>query len=627
VRYGPRWERVITRVRDVREHVRVTVDWWFRPEPPDKSRDFGNANIWTFRPDLDTFVREVGQNTLDVRVATTVELRFRVIQLRGDDLSDFLDALHWESKLRPHIEAAAASGQKLGRSLAEGLRRMDESESLMLIRVEERGALGLIGEEFGSGSNFVGLTRNNLDSAKRLATAGGAFGLGKAVLWRTSLLSTVLFNSDIDDDEYPGKDDRLIGRTELSWHSVGDEAYAGPGWFGRLDEGTAVSVWGDAGLAKRLCLERPDSTGTSIVIPGFHDPAVDDEPAPAAIAERLAVGAARNFWPAIESGSLKVVVETATGRSDDMVTSEVVVDPESLEPEFVAAIRTHRENTVVDSLLSEGDVMRVTVPLSIPKKRDGSQDPVEHQATVLVRRATPDANDLGACVYFRGIEMIVEHQNLRAVRVGAIPFHAVVLCGEAADDAPSGTVADEFLRLAEPPAHNTWELTSDLKFIYAQGGGAAIGRFFNAVRAAIRELVGPATEDLSDGPRKLKELFRMHVPVDEITRRPEIGNAAGSVDDDGAWVIEARLRVHQNESGWRGRPVVVFDAESGSGSRVKWSELEGVRNCAVDGDYLVIPAGARDVRFRGVTDPASHPVPAMSSAVSVDFRNVEERGA
>jgi hypothetical protein len=605
----------------------MSVDWWFRPEPPDKSRDFGNANIWTFRPDLDTFVREVGQNTLDVRVATTVELRFRVIQLRGKDLVDFLDALHWESTLRPHIEAAAASGQKLGRSLAEGLRRLDENELLMLMRVEERGAVGLIGEEFGSGSNFVGLTRNNLDSAKRTATAGGAFGLGKAVLWRTSLLSTVLFNSDIDDEEYPDKDDRLIGRTELSWHSVGDKAYAGPGWFGRLDEGTAVSVWGDAELARRLCLERPVSTGTSIVIPGFHDPAVDDEPSPSAIAERLAVGAASNFWPAIESGSLKVVVETATGRSDDTVTSEVVVDPESLEPEFVAALRADRENTVVDSLLAEGDVMRVVVPLSIPRKRDGSQDPIEHQATVLVRRASPDANHLGTCVYFRGVEMIVERQNLRAVRVGAMPFHAVVLCGEAADDELGGTAADEFLRIAEPPAHNTWELTSDLKFIYAQGGGAAIARFFSAVRAAIRDVVGPATEDLSDGPRKLKELFRMHIPADEKTRRPEIGRATGLVDDNGAWVIEARLRIHKNESGWRGRPVVVFDAESGSGNRVSWAELEGTRNCTVDGDYLVIPAGPRDVRFRGVTDPVSHPVPALSSAISVDFRNVEEQGA
>ena len=103
----------------------------------------------------------------------------------------------------------------------------------------------------------MGLARNNLDSAKKSATAGGAFGLGKAVLWRTSLLSTVLFNSDIDHEDLEGKDDRLIGRTELSWHSVGDESYAGPGLVRNLEEGTAVSVWGDEDLARRLCLERP----------------------------------------------------------------------------------------------------------------------------------------------------------------------------------------------------------------------------------------------------------------------------------------------------------------------------------------------------------------------------------
>ena len=606
----------------------MSTDWWFRPEPPDKSRDFGNANIWTFRPDLDTFVREVGQNTLDVRVATTVELRFRVIQLQGEELQDFLDAARWETNLRPHIEASAASGQKLGRSLSEGLRRLDETGVLTLLRVEERGALGLIGEEFGAGSNFVGLCRNNLDSAKKSATAGGAFGLGKAVLWRTSLLSTVLFNSDIDHDDFAGKDDRLIGRTELSWHEADGKAYAGPGWFGSLEEGTAVSVWGDGDLARRLCLERPDdSTGTSILIPGFHDPAVDDEPVPSAIAERLAVGAARNFWPAIESGRLSVYVETATGRFDESVTSTALVDAEAGGDAFVAAFKSHRDNTVVDSLVSEGDVMRVSVTLSIPRKRDRSEESAEHEATVLIRKAAPDAADLGSCVFFRGTEMIVERRDLRGVRVGAMPFHAVVLCGEAAGDDPSATQAEEFLRISEPPAHNTWELTPDLKFVYAQGGGAAIRQFFNGVRAAIRDAVAPATEDLSDGPRKLKELFRMRVPADETVRRPEIGTATGVVNEDGAWIVEVRMRMHENVSGWTGRPVVVFDAETGSGNRVKWAALEGTKNCTAQGESLVINAKARDVRFRGTTDPASHPVPASSSAISLDFRNAEELSA
>ena len=130
-----------------------------------------------------------------------------------------------------------------------------------------------------------------------------------------------------------------------------------------------------------------------------------------------------------------------------------------------------------------------------------------------------------------------------------MPYHAVILCGLATDEDPTDVLADEFLRVAEPPAHNTWELTPDVKFIYAQGGGAAITRFFASVRAAIREAVGPATEDLSDGPRKLKELFRMRVPADEKMRRPEIGNASGSVDEHGAWVVEARLRIHENDFG------------------------------------------------------------------------------
>ncbi|MDP9280023.1 MAG: hypothetical protein M3P00_11450 [Gemmatimonadota bacterium] len=572
-------------------------------------------------------MREVGQNTLDVRVATTVELAFRVIQLDGEELADFLDALRWESTLRPHIAAAAESGQKLGRSLEEGLRRLQDTGSLTLLRVEERGALGLVGEEFGSGTNFVGLCRNNLDSAKQTTSAGGAFGLGKAVLWRTSLLSTVLFNSDIDSEDFPEKDDRLIGRTELSWHEVNGSAYAGPGWFGDEQEGTAVSVWGDTELARRLCLERPNATGTSILIPAFHDPADDVEPSPAILAERLAEGVARNFWPAIESGLLKAVVETASGREDGSVGLRMVVDPEMGEPEFVAALRAHKANVIVDELNVEGEVARVSVPLEVPRRRDGRRDAIQHEATVLIRRASQDGAGLGSCVYFRGTEMIVERQNLRSVRVGAMPFHAVVLCGEAASDDVEATAAEEFLRIAEPPAHNSWELTPDLKFTYVPGGGTAIKNFFAAVRNAVRDAVGPATEDLSDGPRKLKELFRMTVPTDPKPQRPEIAAASGRVDGDGAWVVEGRLRVHSNDTGWRGRPVVVFDAETGSGSRVKWSTLEGVKNCAADGDHLVIPALVKDVRFRGVTDPASHPVPAAASAISLDFRDAEVSNA
>jgi hypothetical protein len=74
--------------------------------------------------------------------------------------------------------------------------------------------------------------------------------------------------------------------------------------------------------------------------------------------------------------------------------------------------------------------------------------------------------------------------------------------------------------------------------------------------------------------------------------------------------------------------VVVFDAETGGGSRVKWSELEGTKDCTVeDHDHLVIPPGVKDARFRGTTNPGSHPVPASASAITVDFRDAQMTSA
>ena len=232
------------------------IDWWFRPEPPDKSRDFGNANIWTFRPDLDTFVREVGQNTLDVRVATTVELRFRVIQLRGEELADFLDALRWESTLRPHIEAAA-SGPEAGTEPQRGPSptRRDRSADACTRRGARRPRL--IGEEFGSGNELRGARPQQPRLGEKVGDRRRRIRVGKAVLWRTSLLSTVLFNSDIDDEDFPEKDDRLIGRTELSWHSVGDQRptpdrAGSDAWMRR-----PRSRSGETRTCRRFCLERP----------------------------------------------------------------------------------------------------------------------------------------------------------------------------------------------------------------------------------------------------------------------------------------------------------------------------------------------------------------------------------
>ena len=135
--------------------------------------------------------------------------------------------------------------------------------------------------------------------------------------------------------------------------------------------------------------------------------------------------------------------------------------------------RSHRENTVVDSLVAEGDVMCVcSVPLAIPGKRDGSRGALEHDATLLRIRFlhTDDAQDLGACVYFRGAQMIVERQSLRGVRVlSDAVSRGYTYSEDGGVPKPSGTVADEFLALRSHP-HTTPGSSQDRSEVRLRAG-------------------------------------------------------------------------------------------------------------------------------------------------------------
>ena len=530
----------------------------------------------------------------------------------------------------PRLQPRARSSDGASKEGAQP--RSESNRELLVLRIEERGTTGLVGPEFGQGSNFAALCRNNLDSEKKSGGAGGAFGLGKAVLWRTSSVSTVLFNSDLAVPEDDGKQEgRLIGRAELSFHQDGDEPYAGPGWFGEVKDSRTESYWGNRALAKDLCLNRPPGTaGTSTLVVGFHDPTAEEGVGPDDLADAIAEAASRHFWPALERGQLEVTVEVAEGPEEEDVTRSIRVDTSKTEPEFTDLLEKHGVDDIADELVEEGDVARRRVKLRIPPDRDGQHGELEHEAVLLVRRASDDEERQVAATnqvaFFRGTGMVVTYTDLSNIRVGARPFHAAVLCGRAAGSDSVDLAAEAFLRLAEPPSHNRWELTPDLAASYARGSGAAIHEMSAQVRELIKQLVGPAARDLSDGPRGLKELLKIKGRTED-PKRPRITSARGEVDASGRWVVEATVTVHPTPGArWRGRPLVIFDAETGGGSRVEWAELEAVKNCSIDDAHLIVSAGKRQAAFRGVTDPTSHPVPAAEAAITVDFRSAERIG-
>jgi RNA polymerase primary sigma factor len=563
-----------------------------------------------------------------------VSVRFRLVELSGQDLLEYQQALKWK-ELRRHLEASTLNKQKLGALIRDGLDVLDETKKVVLLIIEDSGTTGLVGPETGEGK-FAALCRNNLDSNKDDAqTKGGAFGLGKGVLWRASRFATVLFSSNLAHPDDEGNQTlRLIGRCDLPWHEVNSKPFAGPGWFGRSSDGngpTTVSFWNNSTLASDLYLDRDDiGSGTSVCVVGFHDPSSDEPKSARDLATEIEKAAAAHFFPAMTSGALDVSVETYPGRAEYVSGkpgTSADVSVQQHQPEFSQALQAFQEGVFADQLKTPGDVVCQRVSLRVPaRKVPPKHDELEHDAILLVRYASEveDGTLANRLAMFRGPGMVVMEQHLSGICLGSRPFHALLLCGSAAtpNPLPEDLAAEEFLRTAEPPSHNKWTATPDLKVKYQRGCVGALTSFLADVKEALREIVKPSSRDLGDGPNSLRELFRLGPEPITVTReRPRVVDQSGAVID-GQWQVEAKVRLKPVDREILVSPAVLFVGETGGGRPVKWERLEGVANCTADGFELKVPPRAREFTFRGATKADSHPVPASESSVVVDIRKV-----
>jgi hypothetical protein len=626
------------------EYKRLTA-WGFRKAPEDGGRDYGNANVWSLDPGLDVLVREVLQNAKDAAVSVDkkVEVVFRIISLTGADFSEFRDSLKWDD-LRKHLDASAENKQKLGTLLRDGLKRVGDDDQLLLLLIEDNGTYGLTGPEKGTG-HFTALCRNNLDSNKEgtSAGAGGAFGLGKAVLWRASRLSTVLFCSHLTKPEDGHTQNRIFGRCELAWHEVEGDTFAGPGWFGRTDDdGTATSYWANETLARDLFLNR-EGTGTTACVVGFHDARADIDRDPVELARELVRAAAENFFPALVADKLGVRVEVYDSGQEYRNANPAfaqTVNAESYVPAAVRMLKAYQEDRTVDRLGDHiNDVAAKEVVLTVPKRStEPKHAEQEHKAILLLTPADEDTESAGSekqnhLAMFRGHGMVVQLKSLAGTCLGARPFHALLVCGRApefvapdvARSNPQADVAAEmFLRTAEPPSHNHWTATPDLKALYARGCISRLDAFLKAAAEAVRELVKPAPKDTGDGPNALKELFRIGAEP-APTERPRVVEQTGTVEGSGhdaRWRVAARVRLKARRTPIKLTPAVYFLAETGTGTAVGWESLKAEKNCEARGLSLIVPPDTREVRFSGVTDPGTHPIPAADSCVVVDIKKL-----
>ncbi|GAA3021806.1 hypothetical protein GCM10020229_36350 [Kitasatospora albolonga] len=630
----------------------VSPVWYHRPGHKDGGREFGNAAAFAFEADLEVLAREATQNSLDERDRRNdrpVRVRYTLHELTGDHLARFRDAIGWDD-LRPHYEAAAAQDQKVGRVISTGLREMSERERLVLLRIDDYNASGLTGDDYEDG-RFAAVVRRQLDSRKADASAGGSYGLGKATLWATSRLGLVLMNSTLSEPHEGHTRRRLIGRLDLPWREVAGERFAGPAWLGQPDqaaENTSVvrSWWADEETAESLHLTREhDDPGTSFLIVGAHDVASlvgagpdgdgdpgDDEDSLERMHQRLVGALGRNFWAAMTAGGNRpplLEASVRTLRNGVAHIAEERVDPQLHQPARTRALQAFLAGTTVDRLTAAGQVALTTVRLNLPDREGLAGAAGEHRAVLLVTDATDADGRINQVTAMRGNRMTVRTSRVPGLPIGTNPFQAVLLAGRAAgEDAPFAVEAEEFLRASEPPEHNKWGQTDELRTRYSPSAHRRIAAMTSEINKAVQQLVAVARKDKRDGTSRVSKRLKISgkpaTKVRGTVTPPRLDDLEAVIDSSGAWQITAVVKVSPGEMAWAMSPVAKVEVRSGPRPLIRWSELAAVSNCELVDGVLHFAAGARRAVFRGVTDVSTHPVRAGLAGLVVELQESKE---
>lgn len=600
------------------EQSSTSAEWFFFSGGPGAPRYGDDPTKHAVDHDTETFVREVLQNANDQRLndGSTVEVTFKFISLTGSERDEFLDSLGWNKGLSARLKAV--TGAERGRGHEDLLNRLEDSdEELRLLIVEDRNTTGLTGG-WDDDSNYSALVRDESYSSKQDDRAGGSYGLGKSVLWTFSGASTVVFNSRLAESRREGESTRrLIARTKLPTHKLEDGiTYQGAGWLCRprqTEDGVRPnSLWGDeaADLADRLHIDRPENSGTSAMVVDYRDPTRDVRPELDDLADEFVEAAVKYFWPALLRDDLRVTVDIG-----EETREAEVRDVPSIRP-FVDCYEARlREN---ETLGEPGDIGGLDIPVEIPPLADGTPTP-ESTVRLAARVASPADNDtyLNHVAMFRGSGMVVKYYDQSRIAFGDRNFHGVLACGEARDPSnisDGDREVERFLRYAEPPEHDEWQSTENLRANYKQGFRMALDGMFDTLRDGLRHLISQ-----TDGRGEiLADRVRKRFPIHGGQARTRSGSSPSTVfeiestsgfegnqwtftgyvepleDEFESWTATVSLTgVGEDGSRYEEVPIARIESED---STVTTSLEDGIAQVTAEPD-------AGKVRFEGVSEP------------------------
>lgn len=605
----------------------MSLTWEWEEQSPAYG-SYGNPNQFTVGGGITSLAREASQNSNDARLDDEVgELHFTFIPLSGTARSRFEEALDW-STLRPHLDAMGAGNQVMTSSMRDGLRYLDDQDELLVLRIEDRNCRGLTGPELATADeddfgHFIKLCRLDLFSGKD-QTAGGSFGLGKAVYWRFSRLQTVLFNSHLSKPWNGSRRNRLFGVNQGTVHDVAGTRYKGRGYFGEPGDELVVSQFASDDTVEALHVARPtDASGTTALVVGFWDPDNPDHGV-----DRFAADLEReieeSFWPLITRGRMRFFVDI----EGDAVPA-VEVRPDRTFTELTYALESYDEGNITEELSEVGDVVVRDVPIQVPKRKSApTHDAFTHSAKLIVTLSddVPDSLENKVCL-FRGPGMVVETIS---EEFPGVTYHAALLAGAAVDPgAPDEYLdrADNFLRIAEPPTHDRWiptksgNLRTSLAANYVPPYVPNLRAIREVAKAELRDLFGVVVAGDDRPPESIVKYLKLIGGSPPVRiGKPQLDLTAARVVD-GRWEVTVTATMKNRPEGWSFRPVATFVGVD-AGQRVAWQSISAAGDSCTVGEGRVVVEGrprARTLRatFTAVTDPETHPIPAERSAIDV----------
>ena len=343
---------------------------------------------------------------------------------------------------------------------------------------------------------------------------------------------------------------------------------------------------GEPDACRDLFLDR-EGSGTTACVVGFHDAESDQDANPSSL-PTTSLSQAEHFFPALFIGTLSVRVEVCVGRrqyEDRTPGYSRQVNVEELQPYYCRMLRALQDGTTTEALKDNGEVVCKPVPLTVSKRTQDPKHPEkEHPALLLVANAGEDSPKeyINRLAMFRGPGMVIETASLAGLALGAKAVHALLLCGRApieagveSRDASTDEAAEEFLRTAEPPSHNKWIATAELKAIYARGCKSRLEEFLGRrVRKEIAKLVKPGPRRLGRRPELARELFRIGNEPGQPTGRAS-PSRKGTVDEQGHGSSRQRCELRSQDCCSRAGASGILPGRDGLTTQpVEWLELE-----------------------------------------------------